>query len=189
MYGVPTMKLSKKVSNMFCSSKVIFCFQSIKVVARLLIFTGALFQFSLLKWLAASLILLDGKSVFHLNRGSHLHQWKRAQKIHWTNHKSNPGSQCEARENVCFFFRLVEKVLRDLLAIQQKWWWKTKANGTRVTPLFTPWLAWQCYLRWQICLFLVCVYLICEWKLPFDYILLELVRFAFHRLCNVVWTC
>lgn len=133
MYGVPTMKLSKKVSKMFCSSKVIFCFQSIKVVARLLIFTGALFQFSLLKWLAASLILLDGKSVFHLNRGSHLHQWKRAQKIHWTNHKSNPGSQCEARENVCFFFRLVEKVLRDLLAIQQKWWWKTKANGTRVT--------------------------------------------------------
>ena len=41
MYGVPPMKLSKKVSKMFCSSKVQVCFNSNRVVPRLLIFTGA----------------------------------------------------------------------------------------------------------------------------------------------------
>lgn len=43
MYGVPPMKLSKKVSKMLCSSK--FYFNPNRVVVRLLVFTGAKFQF------------------------------------------------------------------------------------------------------------------------------------------------
>ena len=43
------MKLSKKVSAMYCSSKVKVCFNPNGVVTTLLIFSGAKFQFPELK--------------------------------------------------------------------------------------------------------------------------------------------
>ena len=72
MYGVPPMKLSKKVSKVLRCSKVQVCFNSNRVVARLLIFSGAKFKILEVKYLAISLILLNGKNGFHLNRGNNL---------------------------------------------------------------------------------------------------------------------